>query len=369
MHSWHRIIFIGLFVALTASTFAGVEKQLAGIRLGMKPQEVKEAFGEPTALLIAQPPPKALNNPGGGVSDMLGNMSARVDSMATSALQAEVNSLVFIYQGREMEITASAGTNAASTAMSSPMSPMTKSTANASVELPVWAYVVRALKLSLDQQEFIYQINNTYSLGITITGRGAEAKVTDIVACSFEPFTEVKLKGVTRPAQLKQYNFYYPAKHKQIPAGTSRGVHIGSRLDEVLRLHKWPEVFISYAADEVSRIILDPKGASSKSIPVTLHTYGGATGSVSSAMMGMTPTDMGMGAGNASDDPVGGEKQVTLTDGEDTSIKSGFSRNSLLLYVNDSVALTLVDFRVIRIQIGTGVVRPPEKPKAAATGG
>jgi hypothetical protein len=50
-------------------------------------------------------------------------------------------------------------------------------------------------------------------------------------------------------------------------------------------------------------------------------------------------------------------------------LNAGFSSNALLLYLNDSVAITVVNFTVVRIQIGSGVVKPPDPPKATVAPG
>ncbi len=370
--TWHRGWLFALVLAATACALAATENQLAGIRLGMKPVEVIDMLKEPTAKLIAQPPAKELIEPG-GMSGALGGMTApSMSGMPGSPGSAEEdipNSLVFVYRGQEFEIAPGAG-GTASTSGSATMAPMAPmgmpapssagdSGGGGSVQMPVWAYCVRALKLSLDQQEFIYKLNETYSLGVTITGRGAEAKVTDVVVCSFEPFTEYKDRGVH--AAVHSINTYAPALRRNISAGTSKKVLIGGSFSEVLRKHKWPEVFLPFATSEVSRIIgPQTRTPSSKDVPVTLHNPG-SSGSMGAAMAGPSP----MGGGTTSDDdvPTGGEHLVTLTDGEDTVIHSGFSRNCLMLYVNDGVALTVVDYIVVRIQIGSGVMRPPEKPK------
>jgi hypothetical protein len=365
--TWQRGIVIALVLACVGA-WAANESQLAGVRLGMKREEVLDLLKEPTAKLIAQPPAKELSSPTGmtGAISDVSNALANMPGMSEADIP---NSLIFVYRGQEFEIApggsasnsgGGGSTGSPADALMTPVSSGGDSSSAGAVQMPVWAYCVRALKLSLDQQEFIYKLNETYSLGVTISGRGAEAKVTDVVVCSFEPFTEYKDRKVNAPKQT--INTYCPSLRRNLSAGTSKKVLIGSGFGEVLRKHKWPEVFLPFATEEVSRIIgPQTRNPRSKDVPVTLH----APGSSTAASMTAAPSGSN-GSLDGDELPTGGEYIVTLTDGEDTSIHSGFSRNCLMLYLSDGVAITVVDYIVVRIQIGSGVVRPPEKPKPAS---
>jgi hypothetical protein len=60
------------------------------------------------------------------------------------------------------------------------------SDANA-VTLPVWAYMVRANTLRLDQEQLIFRIGKTAAIGVTFTKTDGAFVATDIVLASFEP--------------------------------------------------------------------------------------------------------------------------------------------------------------------------------------
>jgi hypothetical protein len=339
----------------TALTGWSVERKLAGISLGMKPAELLEMLGDPTAIIMAQPPLEVRSTsasalPGGGLpglGDMTGGMAEK----------DRPNTLIFIYKNEEIELGASQDASLFSAAGSFG-APSSAATPAKEAKIPVWAYTVRATKLSLAQQEFIYQVNDTYSIGITITGEGAEARVSDIVACSFEPFTNLPKQPEVSPPPRRRINFYSPTMKKMLPAGTTKGIVIGSRLDEVLRAHGWPDFFFPYVTDEVSKIVFSKPHAKIEDIAVK----GGSA--VSSGPAEAPPLTGGMMGGASS---ATGEKAVTLTDGDKMTLPVGFTKNCLLLYLNDSVAITLVDMTVVRIQIGTGVVRPPDPPKLSPT--
>jgi len=347
-------MIISLSLLLVALTGMAIEKKLAGISLGMKPTEVIEMLGDPTAILMAQPP-IITRTAGTGVGGAISGLPGTMENMIPEADRP--NTLVLIYNDQEIEIGASGGEM---TASMEPMfnTPMASAaSAGSKAEIPVWAYVVRATKLSLGQQELIYKINDTYSLGITITGAGKEAKVTDIVACSFESFKTFP-NNPTRLYERKMVNFFYNApdktKRRQLPAGTSKGIVIGSRLDEVLTRHGWPQYFYPYVSDPIAKIVLAHPRATIPSVPVKP----GASAGAALASAPVSPTDM-MGP-NVS---ASGEKPAMFTDGDKFTMSTGFTKNALMLFTNDNVALTLVDFTVVRVQIGSGVVRPPEPPR------
>jgi hypothetical protein len=348
--NWLRSIALLGCLGWALTLGAVPEGKLAMIRLGMTPEEVFALLGDkPDATLIAQPPlversPTALS----GLPDL-----SMPGSTPGQPLLDLPNSLVLIYNNDEIEIDAVTTTSGDSGAPG-----LAQATATDS-RIPLFAYVVLSTKLSLDQKEFIYRLNNFYSVGITITGRRREARVTDIIACTYEPLREdyIKKTGKYERRDGVPINFYYGRKQTYVPAGTSKGVRIGSRLDDVLRKHGWPEVFLPFVSDDITLIKLPP-GANIpvNNTSVAVATRGGA-GASAGAISPLPTPDAGAAAGTAA-----GEKIVTLTDGQDRLIPTGFARNCLLLYPNDRVALTLVDFIVVRIQIGTGVVRPPDPP-------
>jgi len=287
------IICAALYGALTAAVAA--ERQLAGIQLDMKPKQVIDILGDPTAIIIAQPPtsgpaagsplgpggmPGGMRSPSG--MPMAGGFPGA--GMPGAAAPADApNTLVFLYKDQEIELN-----DAAPAPGPMPMPGMAagrSATRGAASSLPIWAYTVRVSKLALDQQQLIYKINSTYSLGITVTGQGAEAHVTDIVACSFEPFT---YSNNSKKLVAKKPNFLYAAAptgiaKRFIPAGTSKGVLIGSHLADVLKAHRWPEGFLPFVPDMVAAIPLNGKMPSLNELqnrPAVAGGAGSAAGSI-----------------------------------------------------------------------------------------
>ncbi|MHB9132199.1 MAG: hypothetical protein ACYDBB_14080 [Armatimonadota bacterium] len=362
--SWTRYIIIGLVLTWTVSVLAAAETRLASISIGMKPTEVLARLGTPTATLVAQPPviikQVATGLEAGGMPSM-GGMPGMEGGMKPEDLP---NTLIFIYNNQEIEIGTSTFGSSGSSMSSMPGMPGDTGGQSGNAKLPLWAYAVRVVKLALDQQELIYKINDTYSLGITISGQGAEAKVTDIIAASYQSFTEyfdIKKQTWSRKAG-NAINFTYSAAQEPklrkayLPAGTSRRVVLGTKFDKVLREHRWPQFFFTFTAEKLPDVVMT-KNPLLPEVTVRGPSAGGAAGIGGGAMMPSGPMGAG-GMGQAH-----GEKPVTFTDGDKLTLSSGFSKNCLLLYLNDQVALTLVDFTVVRIQIGQGVVRPPDPPK------
>lgn len=352
------LFVIGLLLAALLAAQAA-EKQLAGITLGMKPAEVIAKLGDPSAILLAQPPVITRTVAGADLNNALGGVPGDAANMIPEADRP--NSLILIYHDRRTNMDYEIEIGAETMASSDPMSMGAPASASASnANIPVWAYVVRATTLSLAQQELIYQINDTYSLGITITGAGAEAKVTDIVACSFQSFIRYPNDPLKITDRESVVNFKYsraedPKKRGMLlPAGTSKRVNIGSRFDKVLVNQGWPQFFFPYVSDSIAKIVLSKPDAQIPNVPVK----GGAAAAGSMISAPVSPSDIGIGGSTAS-----GEKPITLTDGDKFTFNTGFTKNALMLYINDNVALTVVDFTVVRIQIGSGVVKPPEPPK------
>jgi len=306
-----------------------VEHQLAGIKIYMKPKDVIDLLGEPTAYLMPQPP---LTGEGGGIGAVAG---AAAGAVAGPEIP---NTLIFLYGDKEIELDSPTGSAGTSTGPATPQAGSTK--------LPLWAYTVQVAKLSLDQQELIYQINDTYSIGVTITGQGAEAKVTDIVACSFEP---LKMSPVPPTTKMVPHplNFKY-TKSKvgklrltQVTPGTSKHITIGSKFDEVLKAHQWPMLFLPFVTASTGKITVDPvTGAVVKDSPEADRVPDLSTTTTSN----------------------------TVLDAMGAKIPNNFGTNCIMLYPDEKLALTLINFTVVRIQIGDGVRKPtpPRLPPPAA---
>ena len=322
----YRLWMLIVLMLAVASAALTVENKLAGVRLGMKPKEVIDLLGDPTAYLMAQPP-----------------LAAEGAAGAANAALADVaplpNTLIFLWGDQEIELGAGdSGTFAASSPGSGGGAPTASST-----KLPLWAYTVQVAKLSLDQQELVYQINDTYSIGVTITGQGAEAKVTDVVACSFEPL-KVSLSPATASTKLTAHpiNFKYTkSKSSKVPriltAGTSKKVFIGSTLEEVLKAHQWPALFLPFVTAKQGNITIDPiSGKMVKDDPDAAR------------VPDLAQTHFG----------------VSVLDGMGAKLSLNCGTNCILLYPDEKLAMTLINFTVVRIQIGDGV-RKPAAPRVA----
>ena len=307
-----RIWLVLSLIVISWLTAQAAERQLAGIRIGMRPKEVFEILGDPTALLMAQPPLSATASLNNIMPDQSGGTSAASDQPAT---------LVFLYKDQEVELNDNTGLSLSSVE------------GNA---LPLWAYLVRVARLSLDQQELIYRLNDVYSLGITITGQGNEARVTDIIACNLAPLTvwppdPVRPSTTPRvfdrkdPYFADMFKYTYSQKKPMITAGTSKRVTMGSRLDEVLKNHRWPTFFLPFTTDALATEVFK------KTAP-----------ELTGSMETIGPTGI----------------NTSFASGATGAFSINFTTNCVLLYPDDNLALTLINYMVIRIQIGREMAKP-----------
>ncbi len=339
------------FMLICVLAHAAPERKLAGVKLGMKPKQVFDLLGDPTALIIAQPPLTMMES-----SDLtLPGTEGSGDSGAAPP-PGQPNSLIFLYNGDEIELTASVQNEAANT-VAEVLAGEQPAATKAEVKLPLWAYNVRAAKLALDQQELIYKVNDTYSLGITITGQGIDAEVTDIIACSFEPFKKWPAEP-SKEWDRRDINFlfkYGPTKIP-LPAGTSKGVLIGSRLDEVLKAHKWPDYFLAFTTEKVATLTIDPERPMvDPGIPLApvVTTAAGDSSNLASSASG-----------------VASGTECSFLQARGSALGVNFTTNCTMLYPDDNVALTLINFTVVRIQIGKELVHPtpPSTTPGVGTG-
>jgi len=319
-------LLIGL-LAVSWVTAAAAERQLAGIRIGMRPKEVFEMLGDPTALLMAQPP-LTEDRP-------IAELGALNMGMATQLTGGDEKptTLVFLYKDQEIELTSNTG--------------LAVSDADKN-GLPLWAYMVRVAKLALDQQELIYRLNDVYSLGITITGQGNEAKVTDIIACNLAPLTVWPADPVRKtpartfdrkdPFFADMFKYKYSQKKPYITAGTSKRITIGSKMDEVLRNHRWPSYFLPFTTESLATQVFSDK----KPAPELVSQ---------SAPIG--PKDV----------------STSFATGPSGTLAVNFATNCVMLYPDDNLALTLVNFSVIRIQIGRELAKPATTSFVPGDGG
>lgn len=418
------LLLCGLCAAVCAD-----ETDLATIHIGMKPKDLRNLLGEPTAIIIAQPPIVITNEMGqeghmGGPGLMGGNpLGGGPMGMAQTPVE-KPNTLVLITgEGNnrtETELPANAEKGSMGPGSFTPTATPSKTEQPSAATLPIWAYAVRVYKLALDQQQLIYRINSTYSLGITITGQGEEGRVSDIVACSFQPFTMIVDKtAVVLKTVHKAPNFTFASKHTQLQAATSKKVSIGASFKNVLQAHGWPIGFLPFSAEQSSFIPLGrlPQNATpykeETSAKTTPHAPGVNTMSTPPGM-NMPPPPMPGGIppmqnpmpsmpgnpalnngapakapasssaiqlkddGSLSPDALSGLlklEQLTkfpvasFQDSNGTYLSVPFSDSCLLVYPDQHVEFTIVHSVVVRIHIGKGVKRPdtPIPPAEDAT--
>ncbi|HEX2948062.1 MAG TPA: hypothetical protein VHV83_00580 [Armatimonadota bacterium] len=345
--SQRSLIVLLVILMLTLAAFAaGKEQKLAGISIGQTDNEVRGILGSPAGKIVAMPPTEVRPDDPTAAAGQTGLQSS-------GATTKPPNILVFTDNLSQQEVWIGDSTivlpGATATATPAPvatdagMSPDGTATSGNSqtVSLPVWAYTVRAGALDLNQQQYIYRINRTYSIGVTFTKKNNEYRVTDIVASSFEPLTKYPNKPGER---AKAFNF-----GNRTPM-TSEQVQIGSSFALVLEKYGWPQYCYPYVSKPISEI----KGDISKSIPVPFYSV---TGSDSGLTVTPQPNIWD------TQQTIPGDSPMRFTDGKKEVIRVGFSRNCFVIYPNAGVAFTLADMDVVRIQIGNGVVTPPPPPK------
>ena len=359
--TWFRLLFVNLIVlALGIAAFAQEEDKLATVQLGITKAELVERFGKPSGKMIAIPPIEIRTDDPQIISGPKTNM-ATVPVEYEGPPQKAPNILIFtdylaqpeqeVMIGDSTIITTGASTMSYMMDPSMSASPMsldgstgTNGSAVPHVVLPPWAYSVRANALETNQEQLIYKINNSYTLAVTVTKDASDQfMVTDIVACSFEPLT------AKNPTQINYKSTLAKIKGT-LPARTAKGIRLGSKFAEVLRAYEWTNWCLPFVTTQVSQV----KGGASKSVPVSFFTVSDSAGTMTVSPNPLLWEDIAI---------VPGDRPVRFTDGKDQIINSGFSRNCLILYPDEKVAFTLVDFKVVRIQIGAGVVTPPPTPK------
>jgi len=393
------ITFLLLCGALAAAL--ADEQVLATIHIGMKPKELKDLLGEPTAIIIAQPPLPSANalNPAIPMG-----FAGKPLSALTAGSPDKQNTMVLItgegHNKTETEL-APSGEESGKGPKGQPgiNGPMGRSAAigpgtetkSSNTTLPIWAYTVRVSSLSLDQQELIYRINKTYSLGIVITGQGAEAKVSDVVACSFMPFSMSVSKSALVSRRMRP-DFTFDRKKGQLPATTSKMVTIGSTLAQVLKAHLWPTGFLPFVADQLSIIPLaklpdniapppstttdesgskGPGGLRKKTgIRGSGSPFGHSPGEQSPATTPVPQTSASLLSPDGSLTPDNLSRlslkpiadtalpRAEFQNGAGTHLVVPFTDSCLLIYPDDQVEFTIIHSLVVRIHIGKGVIRP-----------
>jgi hypothetical protein len=64
---------------------------------------------------------------------------------------------------------------------------------------------------------------------------------------------------------------------------------------------------------------------------------------------------------------VAGANEVSFTDGATEMMHTGFVANCFFVYPEAGLAITVVNMKVVRLQIGNGVTTPPALGKSSTT--
>lgn len=233
-------------------------------------------------------------------------------------------------------------------------------------DLPTWAYLVHVPFLALNQEQWIYSINRFYSVGIVFDGKTDEAKATDIIACTLEPFLQ-KYNRVTRkyePAGLRkeQYNLRRSGSAKDVRVCTTGdNITLGSTYRDLLMSHGWTRVQIPFVTKEISRRDDTPSDMV-KPIGDLILNDPNAAPSQYPLPAGMLPNNaQGFGSFLA--------KFFNPDSPDAPYISSGFSPDMLVVYEQAHLSYTVVNHTVVRIHIGQGagpLPPPPPDPNAVA---
>lgn len=311
---------LGALCALAVGGWASQNK-LASIMIGMSPQQVRARLGEPTGILLPQPP---VIPHGSHLSDLA---QQQADGILPEIFERLPAIMLYRYQknGKWIEYEIDTGISMLVSEQRNGI-PVGK--------LPAWAYPIRVGYLGLDQQQYLYRINSTYSLGVVLTGEGAEARVTDIVAASLEPFLYRAVAGSVKKIPLaNKLDMFYKPKKLDLSAGTSLGVIMGASFARVLQRHGWPDVFIPFVTNQAAEYKLS---STDKEPNVSTISGIGATGV-----------------------HAGVDKIRIYNPNGGFNLETGFTNNFMLLYVDHGVAITVIDMTVVRLHIGQGVRMPP----------
>ena len=334
-----QFTFTMLCGALLMTGVVAKETMLAGITLGMSREQVIDTYKQPAGRMYAEPPTEirtpevttgtpAPTMPTTGRRQVLPNTLVFVDMTTNNELV--IGETTIVKQGASM--------------MSYGMTP---TGAAEEVTLPAWAYMVRANSLAIDQELLIFRINATTSLAVTITRNKANgtSRVTNIIVSSYDPLR--------------------PSSGKAIPAGnrktlddtaTSTNVKIGSTLENVLSNYRWSPYIYPFMTSKVSEV--DPKAPAREDAQVPISVI-----RITRSADGTDTISPETSVWESMDPGAIGNKTITFTDGVRTKIGVGFTKNLMILYPDDSVAFTLLEMKVVRIQVGDSVVIPPDPPK------
>jgi hypothetical protein len=166
------LLLAGLFLAPPA---AAVEEGLADVRIGASYRDLVKRFGQPHAILFSA---------GGGM------LFQNVSPAAPAGLP---------------QFGAAGGAG----------------------EMPYWYEPVRVAYLADQHSEWLYDFRSTrgFTLGILLSGEGADAVVTDVIAAGFDKYLQGKSSGVR----------------------TERGITFNSTFAQILDTYGYPPIIEIYA--------------------------------------------------------------------------------------------------------------------------
>ncbi|MEI6521352.1 MAG: hypothetical protein WCO98_15145 [bacterium] len=241
-----------------------------------------------------------------------------------------------------------------------------------------WNEVVRPSRLTLDQRILVYWINDTYVMAFTFKGDGPDAPLSDITACSFEPFLTPIGPGAEN-YRRKALNFMYRYKtiSKDMKPTTYKGISIGDKMDAVLIKYGWPEYYYPFIPEQLPPIrikngkyeIDDMQAVINAAINTGQQPNempGGPTGGGNAPAP--APTAPGLnnngggattGGGAASDTEKYKPPQAIFAWMLPFDYPETFTKSCFMIYPKQRIAFTIVNMTVTRIQMGLGVVAPP----------
>ncbi len=330
---------------LPAADLATPEMALAEIRIGMRRSKVVGLLGDQTGFYLAQPP-----------IDMQLPDESRID------VRKEIpkNSIIFVTNKDNMD-------SVQQEAVFGPAGDPEK----AETQTYWWAEVVKSTRLALDQRVLVYWINETYVLAMTIKGEGPDAPVSDVVACSFAPFLVSTGKPINKARPL-DFRYKYKMISRDLTPRTALGISIGDNLKKVLMTYGWPDYCLPYVSSDLPPIRIVNGHYEIASMKAVVNTAITAT---PSADPGAAPAQPA--AGGAADTTTPAAPKVIppmasfwglYATGRSSDVT--FTKSCYLIYPKQRVAFTLVDFTVVRIQIGLGITTPqiPDTPIVWAPG-
>lgn len=368
MNPKYLLIFVLLVISLSAiAQDDQPESQLANIKIGLKRDKLVGILGPPSGFYMAQP----------AINFGLPN-ETNPDSRKTP-----YNSVMFVMNAdgsffkNEEKVFSPSGDPETDNARSY-----------------WWNEVVRPSRLTLDQRVLVYWINDTYVMAFTFKGDGPDAPLSDVTACSFEPFLTPIGPG-SENFKRKPLNFMYRFKtiSKDMRPVTAKGISIGRGpikvkegdvekyvekdmdMKMVLEKYGWPEYYYPFIPEQLPPIRIKNGKYEINDMQAVVNSAIN-TGQQSANLGGAnTPGNMpapgGAGPGlnnNAGGATAGGMESNTEKYKPPQAVfawmlpfdyPETFTKSCFMIYPKQRIAFTIVNMTVTRIQMGLGVVPPP----------